>query len=147
MQTSVPVGFYLKRLSDWIGKNINQHVAEQDLTMSQSHILLRLSRAEGRQLRMKELENGFHCAQSTVAGNVARLVKKQMVLCETDPEDRRVKLVTLTDKGEALLQENKRIIRAAEQKLLDCLPDEDQENLMRILKTMFDAIGEESRGQ
>ena len=147
MQTPAPLGFYLKRLSDWIGKDINQHVAEQDLTMSQSHILLRLSRAGNKCLRMKELESGFRCAQSTAAGNIARLAKKQMVRCETDPKDRRVKLVILTEKGEALLQENHRIIREAEARLLSGLPAEDQENLLRILKTLFDAIGEETRPQ
>jgi DNA-binding MarR family transcriptional regulator len=68
-----------------------------DITVMQLRVLLLLY-TEG-STRMSTIASSLDAALSTATGIVDNLVKKDLVLRESDPEDRRVVMCKLSDKG------------------------------------------------
>ena len=67
------VGLYLKVLSKALEHYANSQLQNRNLTFSQSKLLMELGDHPDHAATMKELEEAFHSAQSTVCGIVARL--------------------------------------------------------------------------
>ena len=97
-------GWYIKRIDNALAREACRNVQSHNLTMQQSHLLFVLSDAENHTRTLKELESIFGCAQSTLAGLVTRLEKKGLVEGFTDPRDRRIKHVRLTESGAEMRQ-------------------------------------------
>lgn len=99
MQKNSLCGAMIKQLHDEIEKLANSSLRSQDLTMAQMHVLMELKAASERQLSLKELERLLHVAQSTTAGIVTRLEQKGFVETFGNNQDRRIKIVRITDSG------------------------------------------------
>jgi DNA-binding MarR family transcriptional regulator len=67
-------------------------------------ILVRLSEAEGRALRMSELADDTHSSRSRLSHAVARLEERGWVVRQDCETDRRGQLAVLTDTGFAVLE-------------------------------------------
>lgn len=105
MSENVANGFLIKQIHDAIEKQTNNALRAKDLTMMQVSTLLTLNAAEGQCLSMKDLERHFTVAQSTVAGIVSRLEDKGLVEPLSDENDKRVKLVHITQLGKMCCQD------------------------------------------
>ena len=112
------LGFKIKKINDMLEKGYNQLLQEQDLTFSQHHVLVYLKHQKDQTARLKELEKHFNVAQPTMAGIVVRLESKGLVRSSVLPEDRRVKVVTLTESGNQLLHESFLNMKKGEQQLV-----------------------------
>ena len=77
--------------------------ADADMPHAYYEILVRLSEAPGRKLRMAELANGTQSSRSRVSHAVARLEERGWVRREPCPSDRRGQLAVLTEDGFAAL--------------------------------------------
>lgn len=139
----VDLGFKIKKINDMIEKGINHRLQELDLTFSQHHVLVYLERQENKTARLKELEKHFNVAQPTMAGIVVRLESKGLVRSSLLPEDRRVKVVTLTDSGSQLLHESFLSMRNGEKLLVSKLKDNEKEELGRLLDILYSTIQEQ----
>jgi DNA-binding MarR family transcriptional regulator len=82
----------------YIGPNIPQEWLVSDVTVAQLRVLLVLY-AEGPS-RMSVLATRIGVALPTITGIVDNLVKKEMVVRGTDPEDRRLVICTLSPRGQ-----------------------------------------------
>ncbi len=82
---------------------------------------------------------------STVAGVIDRLEARALVLRSASPEDRRVRLLTLTDTGRALLKAAVPAMQRAQQRILDPLPAAQRAEFMRMLKLLVAANNDMSR--
>jgi DNA-binding MarR family transcriptional regulator len=93
-----------KRFIDltWRAKASLEAVGEDfDLSMPQLEIIHVL--CQSGTLPMRQLASLLHCEPSNVTGLVDRLEARNLVERQLDPSDRRVRLLALTDKGQALL--------------------------------------------
>ena len=72
-----------------------------DLTMSQLKVVLLLFMSGAS--RMSDIASALGVSLATATGVVDRLVERDIVLREGDPEDRRVVLCRLSNKGEKLI--------------------------------------------
>jgi DNA-binding MarR family transcriptional regulator len=72
---------------------------EHGLPLAAYDVLVRLARAPGRALRMTELAQKVMLSPSGLTRLVDRLVAKELVRRQTDPEDGRVALACLTNEG------------------------------------------------
>ena len=75
-------------------------VSEAGLTSAQYLVLANLREQEGRPLG--EIAEALRCSPSTVTGIADTMEKKDLVVREHNPEDRRSHLLCLTAKGRAL---------------------------------------------
>ena len=78
--------------------------ADSDLPHSYFEILIPLSEAEGRTLRMSELAEAARSSRSRLSHAVARLEQRGWVRRLTCPTDRRGQLAQLTDEGFAIVE-------------------------------------------
>lgn len=77
---------------------------EHDLAFPEYDVLLRLARAPDRVLRMSELAQRVMLSPSGLTRLVDHLVAKGLVWRQTDPDDGRVALASLTEEGLRLVR-------------------------------------------
>ena len=79
-------------------------VAEHGITMADYEILVRLSEAEGRRLRMSELAERSLSSRSRLSHQVSRMEAAGLVRREDCAEDRRGQWAVMTEQGWAAIQ-------------------------------------------
>ena len=82
---------------------------------------------------------------STVAGVVDRLEARNLLQRNASPQDKRVRLLTLTSDGTRLLQGVAPAMRQAQTRILAPLGKAEQAEFMRMLRKLVDANNEMSR--
>ena len=82
---------------------------------------------------------------STVAGVVDRLEARALLQRNASPQDKRVRLLTLTGDGTTLLQTVEPCMRQAQARILAPLPRADRAAFMRMLRVLVDGNNEMSR--
>ncbi len=116
-----------------------QLAADHDLVHGDYEILVRLSEAADRQLRMSELAEATLSSRSRLSHAVARLEGLGWVRREACPDDRRGAYAVLTDGGHAALARmapgHVDAVRAA---LVDRLSADDFADLGRICAQLLD---------
>lgn len=134
MQMNNLCGAMIKQIHDTIEKVTNYSLRSQDLTMAQMNVLLELETAPDRQLSMKDLERLLHVAQSTTAGIVRRLEQKGFVEAFGNDQDRRIKMVRITNTGRECCAHAEEYIENTEDRLLSCLTETERIVFHDLLK-------------
>lgn len=131
----------LKVINDSIEKRINNELKEYDLTFSQIRVVALLYQSVKENYSMKELEKIFHVSQQTIAGIVNRLEAKEMIGSFSDPEDKRIKRIALTENGRKLGEEAQVVkVNKIEEWILKPLNVEEQEAILSLLKKIYNYI-------
>ncbi len=133
-------GFFFKRIDNALEKEANANLQALDLTMQQNRTLVMLAHAPEGSLTLKELEERFGAAQSTVAGLISRLEKKELVEALPDASDRRIKRIRLTEKGHLLHEASRQDVLRTEERLTRNLTPEEKEMLLLCLKKVWEAV-------
>ena len=102
-----------------------------DLTTQQLWLLARLTEDQG--VPIGTLAEVLHCHSSNITGMVDRLEARGLVARQPDPSDRRVKLVAITPKGEALRGKLLEIARRPPEALVERLDAEQLQTLNDLL--------------
>lgn len=133
-------GWFLKRIGNALAKEAARNLQAHALTTQQAHALVTLEYAPGGSMTLKELEESFGAAQSTVAGLISRLEKKGLVEGFPDPGDKRVKRVRLTEVGHALHQTCRQDVVDSERRLTALLSEEEKASFLELLRKVYDAV-------
>ena len=133
MSKNYSCGALLKQIHDIMEKNANNVLREQELTISQSGVLVLLDEKEGKTASFKELEKEFGVSQPTMAGILNRLVQKDLVEVLTDSEDKRIRKAHLTQKGADKCKEGYKHMNSAEEQLLKSLTRDEKKEFNRLL--------------
>lgn len=133
-------GWFMKRIDNALAKEANSNLQALNLTMQQNRVLIQLAHAEEHTLSLKALEEHFCAAQSTVAGLVSRLERKGLIEALSDPADRRIKLVRLTEEGVRLNALSRQKVVDSEERLTALLSEEEKEQLLICLKKVYEAV-------
>ena len=133
MPKNYSCGTLLKQIHDIMEKNANNILREQELTISQSGVLVLLDEKEGKTASFKELEKDFGVSQPTMVGILNRLVQKDLVEVLTDSEDKRIRKAHLTQKGADKCKEGYKHMNSAEEQLLKSLTDDEKKEFNRLL--------------
>ena len=133
MPKNYSCGTLLKQIHDIMEKNANNVLREQELTISQSGVLVLLDEKEGKTASFKELEKDFGVSQPTMVGILNRLVQKDFVEVLTDSEDKRIRKAHLTQKGADKCKEGYKHMNSAEEQLLKSLTNNEKKEFNRLL--------------
>lgn len=76
---------------------------------------------------------------STIGGVIDRLESRGLVKREMAAHDRRVRLITATAEGHAMLEQVLPCVLRSQERFLQPLSSEDQATLMRLMQTLIDA--------
>ena len=126
-------GTLLKQINDIMEKNANNALRGQNLTISQSGVLMLLDEKEEKTATFKELEKKFGVSQPTMVGLLSRLEQKNLIEILSDPDDKRIRRAHLTKMGENKCKEGYKHMRSAEELLLDSLTAGEKKEFLRLL--------------
>ena len=133
-------GSLLKQINDALERQANNSLRVDYLTMAQMGVLLALDLTDSKQMTLKELERIIRVAQSTAAGIVSRLEQKGFVECFGSAEDRRIKVVRLSESGAQRCRASEQGMAEAEGHILSSLTGAEQEIFTMLLRKVRDAL-------
>lgn len=133
------IGFLLKQLNDKMKQHAEADLKEIDMTISQTRVM-RILHEKGGQATQKAIEDYLRVAHPTVVGIVSRLEKSGFVTCHADENDRRNKVVCVTEKARKCEQKMFASRAEHEKKLLKSFDDEEVSQLRRMLQRMYNNI-------
>jgi DNA-binding MarR family transcriptional regulator len=124
------------RLTEVLDRDLK---SKHGVTMPEYEILVRLSEAPGRALRMAELAEYASQSRSRLSHTVTRLECKGLVRRGTCGEDKRGVVAELTDEGFALLEQAARDhVTAVREYFIDVVDPADLEAIGRAFSTVFE---------
>ena len=107
---------------------------DYDLTLQQLRVFaFILTRG---QTPISKVADALGIRPNVATGIVQRLVDRELIERREDPRDRRIRLVTVTSRGLALVDELSEIVLAKWRELLDRLSDEQLRQLRDIFAAM-----------
>lgn len=133
--TRIPI--LIKKASLVFDKISNQLLTPYDLTNSQFKILMVLYHTPEGSVRQIDIENKFAMTNPTVTGLVQKLEAKDLVKRMPHPEDKRSKVLVLTDRAIAMKEELLALGDNLEQQMTKNLNDNEREQLAALLLKML----------
>ncbi len=130
-------GHHIRRLHQIAVAIFLQETDSLGLTPVQYAALQAVCNAPGTDQRTLAARIGLDT--STVAGVVDRLEARALLQRNVSPQDKRVRLLTLTAAGAALLQTVEPAMRRAQQRILAPLPRAESAEFMRMLRVLVDS--------
>ena len=130
------IGYLIKNIHDKLKAKADADLKHYHLTLAQSRVLAYLH-SNGGQATQKEIEVFLEVSHPTVVGIVSRMEQNGHVTSRIDEQDKRNKIVKLTEAAEALGTDMEHDISANEQKMLDSLSDADAQRLREMLLAVY----------
>src|SRR5215207_8996709 len=117
-------------LFEQLGRELNR---ESGLSMADYEVMVRLSEADGRRLRMSDLAAAALSSKSRLSHQITRMEEAGWVRRESCPSDRRGAFAVLTDAGyAALVDAAPGHVESVRRNLFDHLTDEQVRQLAEI---------------
>ena len=110
------------------------------LHRAQHRLLMTLS--EGEFGSQAELASGLEVSTATVAVSLKKLERDGYIQKSTRKEDTRANFVTLTEKGEKVVLESRKIFEYVDEKVMEGFTEEERAVLRKYLKRMYDNVKE-----
>jgi DNA-binding MarR family transcriptional regulator len=105
-QTAVRLGAFMRHIFIFSGGEHLRKMEESGLTLTQCKTLLMLAGPEGEEpYAGRDIAERLHVSLPSVSRAVDELVRSRLVRRVEDPDDRRVRRLTITDKGRRLAGE------------------------------------------
>jgi DNA-binding MarR family transcriptional regulator len=136
-------GHYIRRLQQIAVAIFLQETEKHGVTPVQYAALHKIGNAPG--LDQRTLARSIGLDTSTTAGVIDRLEARGLMRRSASPEDRRVRLLSLTDAGHDLLESLEPDMLKAQDRILAPLPKAERAEFLRMLHTLVTANNEMSR--
>ena len=136
-------GHQIRRLQQIAVALFLEETEAQGITPVQFAALAEVGRSA--QVDQRTLASRIGLDTSTIGGVIDRLEARGLLRRNATPADRRVRLLTLTEAGEALLQDVLPPMHRAQQRMLAPLSPAEREHFMRLLHTLVEANNASSR--
>lgn len=128
----------IKRTALVVEKISNHMLVPYDLTHAQFKILMMLYHAPDRSVRQADIEAKFSMTNPTVTGIIQNLEKKNLVQRVENPNDKRSKLLVLTQQARLMEPKMHEISELREKQITKNLTDEECEQLIKLLKKILE---------
>jgi DNA-binding MarR family transcriptional regulator len=136
-------GFYIRRLQQIAVAIFLEETQEFGITPVQFAAMAAVRRQP--ELDQRTLARTIGFDTSTIGSVIDRLEARALVLRNASPNDRRVRLLTLTPAGEALLDAVEPGMLRAQRRMLEPLPQEHRTTFMQMLRDLVEGNNEASR--
>lgn len=133
-------GLIFRRISNALKKDMDNHMKDIGLTMSQGMVLAFLNNAPDEALTQKAVEQFFGLQHPTVSGILKRLEKNGFVSCSQNQTDRRLKNISLTDKARNVDFRAKEHASVMEEAIIKGLTGEEETTLRLLLKKILENL-------
>lgn len=133
------VGCLIKNINYRLKTKADADLKHSKLTLAQSQVLAFLA-SQGGQATQKEIEVFLEVSHPTVVGIISRMEQNGHLRCWIDKNDKRNKIVVMTEQAKALGDEMKQRVAANERRLLASLSEEEIAQLKQMLLTIYNNL-------
>src|SRR4030043_2032331 len=140
MQTTDPL---ILTMHEWFGvfrrslmDNFFIYARDNGLTMAQFGAILRLFHKGA--CAVSDIGNDLGVTNSAASQMLERLVQLKLITRSEDPDDRRVKQIVLTEKGNLIFQESSLAFQTWMEDLAKTMTPEEQEQVQRSLVILIE---------
>ena len=124
---------------------LDRRMTAEGASLARTKVLMYLEQQEG-EARAADIAEFFGLAPRTVTESIDALERDGMVRREPDPQDRRVKRLSITEAGLAATAATEPLRLALVEQIFGVLDAEERERLGAILAKLSVAIGEQEAG-
>jgi DNA-binding MarR family transcriptional regulator len=121
---------------------LDRRMTAEGASLARTKVLLYLEQQEG-EARAADIAEFFGLAPRTVTESIDALERDGMVRREPDPQDRRVKRLSITEAGLAATAATEPVRLALVEQIFGSLDAEERDRLKRTLAKLAAAIGEQ----
>ena len=137
----VSLGLLISNVNRFYSNYLEKSLEKYGLTRSQTHFLLGLNQKD--HVSQEEICKLFNMTEGTVARTMKRLENKNLITRETNPKDKRKKVIILTEKGRQQVKEIGSIDENLEKEFSSEFSKENLDNLKILLKKLAETINRE----
>ncbi|NVO23328.1 MarR family winged helix-turn-helix transcriptional regulator [Donghicola mangrovi] len=129
--------WYIRSIDTVVSRDLDQRTAHLDVAKGKGKIttLLLVDGYPG--IRPSQIAEVLMRDRPATGRIIDHLVKAGDIRRESDEDDQRAQSLFITEKGSALAQEVRDIIRTQENDFFDFIPPEDRQEFMRVLKRAY----------
>ncbi len=127
--------YLIKRIETEVTTRMNKALAVSDITLSQFTVL-NFVNDHPDDLSSAQLSRRFSMTPQSMSEVVSSLQRKKLIDKKTDVDNKRVLLITLTEKGKTVLKQCNDSIDKVENVLFSSMPDSD----LQIFRVLIGAI-------
>lgn len=127
---------FVQRIFSLAGSSTADLLVESDLSFSQARTLFVLGHHH-EPMAINEIAKQLGLSVAAAGRNIEHMVKVGILKRDENPEDRRVKLVSLSDRGWQIVDEQLEQKRHAVRAFVDQIPDAHAEALNRALRPIL----------
>ena len=121
-------------------KNINYLSLITDMTPGEIRLLAAICRCEEGSMKVSDLYETCNMHPTAVSRLMNSLEKKDLIIRNTRTGNRRITDVVPTEQGRFISARNRKILRAYWQEVLEGIPDEDIETMLRIQNEIMESM-------
>lgn len=115
---------------------MDQFTGRFDCTHSQFTVILYLIKNKERDIFQRDIEEEFGIRRSSVSATLSNLEEKGYIKRSSVSQDARLKKITVTDKGEKIVEESMKIINEFEKELISQITKEELDIFYRVLNKL-----------
>lgn len=131
------VAILIKRASLITEKLSNQMLAPYNLSTSQYKIMVMLYNYPDKTIRQIDIEEMYSLTNPTVTGIIQNLERKNLVVREQNLDDKRSKVLCLTEKAYKMKEELLSLGETVEKQITESLTNEEHKELCFLLNKMI----------
>lgn len=131
-----PIPRMIKMIADRMKADGDARLKKHNMTFVQSMVLRHLKLHEGKATQ-KQLEDDFRVSHPTIVGIIARMENNGLIRSYTDCNDRRQKIIEMSEEGYAMEETIHSDIMERDRKLVDGLSEQEVTELYRMLEIIY----------
>lgn len=131
------IGYLIKSINDKVKVHADADLKSHNLTLAQSRILIYLQSRDCGKATQKEIEDFLSVSHPTVVGLVSRMEKNNFLTCWFDSDDKRNKIVRLTEPAKKIGKNMDSVIDSMESKMLSSLSEQEISQLTDMLEKIY----------
>ena len=132
----------LKMIHNAFEERRNRQLLKYNLTSSQMEVIFYLKFHEEEKIHQREIEKWFHLKNPTVTGILNRLEEKGFIVRKTKEDDKRFRIIELTEKSRCLMQEMCEEMWQMDDKIYSCMTEEERSQLSGLLERILKSLSE-----
>ena len=133
-----PLGYKFKRIHELFKARMNVDLKRDDLTFSQSEILIYLMRQQDHAVNQQELCDAIQVSHPTMIGLINRMEKKELVTRRVDSVNRRNRYIELTPKAREIMTKTQAQKEQNDRKIVYGFTPEEEQMLNQLLSKVYE---------
>ncbi len=137
-----PISKRIRIISNKFRELWDRNLQKYNLTGVQMEVLCYLKCNPDKEIHQREIEYWFQLKNPTVTGILNRLEEKEYITRRRNPEDGRYRIIEVTDKGNQVMDALGKESKGLDERIYDCMTDEEQAKLLELLDRILKAVTE-----